>query len=299
MKYSRRLMVIGLIAVCVGCAAAEGPQPADDYKLINGVVYAKVGDRELHLNLAVPTAKSDTPRPLVIWVHGGGWNAGSHEHNRASWMCRHGYVAASVEYRLSGEATFPAHIYDCKAAVRFLRAKAKDYGIDPDRIGVWGGSAGGHLAALLATSGGVKELEGDLGNPDQSSRVQALCDFFGPTNLYMPRGSDFVRVPNVVSMLLGGEPSDKPELAKLASPVRQVTKDDPPTIIFHGDRDPLVAMDQSQQLYLALRSVGVEAKLVKVKGAGHGFDNPKSSPTPDEIDKMLLEFFDKHLKNKR
>ncbi len=197
-------------------------------------------------------------------------------------------------YRLSGEARFPAQITDCKAAIRFLRAHAEDYGIDPKRIGGWGGSAGGHLVALLGTTAGVKELEGDAGNPSQSSAVQAVCDFFGPTNLTPQSG--WTKTPPQVAQLLGGEVTDKPEFAKLASPVKFVDAKDPPFLIIHGEQDRLVPIAQSEQLYEALRKAGVDATFVRVKNAAHGFVGKNISPTLAEIDSQVLAFFDKKLK---
>ncbi|NIA21582.1 MAG: alpha/beta hydrolase fold domain-containing protein [Anaerolineaceae bacterium] len=159
-----------------------GPRVPEGVKAFGDLEYAKVGERPLLLDLYVPE-KAEGPLPLVVWVHGGGWRAGNKRFCRALPMTRRGYAVASIGYRLSGEAPMPAQIYDCKAAVRWLRAKAGKYNIDPKRIGAWGASAGGHLVALMGTSGGLKDLEGDLGNADQSSRVQAVCDFFGPSDL--------------------------------------------------------------------------------------------------------------------
>ena len=148
------------------------------------LVYAKVDGRELKLDVYWDETAEGT-MPLIVCVHGGGWTEGSKDWCPALRMVKSGYVAASINYRLSQHAPFPAQIHDCKAAIRWLRAHAKDYHIDPKRIGVWGGSAGGHLVALLGTTGGNKELEGSVGgNMEQSSRVQAVCDFFGPTDLF-------------------------------------------------------------------------------------------------------------------
>lgn len=294
MTLRRFALIAAMLGVCV-CAFAQVARNAapPDCKTINDVVYGKVGTRELHLDIVIPKDGTDKPHPCVVWVHGGGWSAGSHKQNRAAWLAGKGYVAASVEYRLTGEATFPAQITDCKAAVRYLRAHAKDYGIDPKRIGAWGSSAGGHLVALLGTTAGVKELEGDAGNPGVSSAVQAVCDFFGPTNLAIDKWAD---PPAAVTALLGGSPKDKPELAKLASPVKFVDPKDPPFLIVHGEQDKTVPIAQSEQLYEALKKAGVDVTFVRIKNAGHGFTPAGIGPSLDEINAQVLAFFDKHLR---
>ena len=143
------------------------------------LVYARAGAKDLLLDLYLPEG-APRPLPLVVWIHGGGWRNGAKEQTPARRLVERGYAVASINYRLSGEAIFPAQIHDCKAAVRWLRANAAKYGLDAGRVAAWGSSAGGHLVALLGTSGGIMELEGGLGNADQSSRVQAVVDFFGP-----------------------------------------------------------------------------------------------------------------------
>jgi len=294
MKTVRILLILALFAFCCAALAQRPGATPPDAKALNDVVFAKVGTRELHMDIVLPKDAPAKPHPCVVWIHGGGWSKGTHKANRAAWLAGKGYVAASVEYRLSGEAVFPAQITDCKAAIRYLRAHAKDYGIDPKRIGVWGGSAGGHLAALLGTTGGVKELEGDAGNAKESSAVQAVCDFFGPTDLTLQPG--WLIPPPQVAALLGGSPTDKPELARLASPVKFVDRKDPPFLIIHGEEDKLVPIAQSEKLYDALKKAGVDATFVRVKNAGHGFTGVDIKPATQEIDAMVLAFFDKQLK---
>lgn len=284
-------LVAFLMLLAASCIAAEDRPPLPvGVKAISDIVYAKVGERELRMDLALPEIRPAKPMPVVVWIHGGGWKQGTYKKNRAAWLAGHGYAAASIEYRFSSEAIFPAQIHDCKAAIRFLRANAKTYGLDPDRIGVWGGSAGGHLAALLGTSGGIRELEGDFGNVDQSSRVQAVCEFYGPT--------DFSRVRSgaEVTPLLGGTAQEKPELAKLASPITHVTKDDPPFLIVHGDADDIVPVSQADIFYNALRKAGVEVALIKVKNGNHGLTAPEEQPSRSDVEKRVAEFFDKCLK---
>lgn len=258
-------------------------------KALRDLEYVQGGHERNRLDLYLPESKK--PLPLVVWIHGGGWSKGSKEGCPALPLLSKGYAVASINYRLSQHAVFPAQIEDCKAAIRWLRANAKNYGFDGEHIGVWGGSAGGHLVALLGTTGGVKELEGAGGNADQSSRVQAVVDWFGPTDfLAMDKKSD--HVDSVVSQLLGGPVRDNKEKAVKAGSVTYVTKDAAPFLIVHGDKDPLVPLGQSEELAAALKKVGVEVTLKVLPGAGHGgpvFTSPENF-------KMIVDFFDKHLK---
>ncbi len=263
-------------------------------KVFRDLPYVKNGHERQKLDLFIPE-NATGPLPLIIWIHGGGWQSGSKQNClplRRGYTNR-GYAIASIGYRLSSHAIFPAQIEDCKSAIRWLRAHAKEYGLDPNRFGVWGSSAGGHLAALVGTTGEVKKFDaGD--NLDQSSRVQAVCDFYGPTDFTVfvkTRGYErHARADSPESKLLGGSVLEVPEKAKLASPVTYVSPDDPPFLILHGDNDMVVPINQSQLLFEALKKAGVNVQLHIVKGAGHGkgFDNP-------EIDKMVYDFFDRYL----
>lgn len=295
---TRRLLLI--LAVLTLCCAALAQRPGaiapPGAKVANDVVFAKVGSRDLHMNIVMPKDAPGKTYPCVVWIHGGGWRAGSYKQNRAASLAGKGYVTASIEYRLSQDAIYPAQAHDCKAAIRFLRAHAKEYGIKADRIGVWGGSAGGHLVAMLGTTGGVKELEGDEGNAGVSSKVQAVCDFFGPTNL--TASPKWIDPPAPVAQLLGGSPKDKPDLARLASPVKFVDPKDPPFLIVHGETDKTVPISQSEELYEALKKAGVEVTFIRVKNAGHGFTGKDISPTRDEIDAAVVAFFDRQLKRR-
>jgi acetyl esterase/lipase len=257
---------------------------------------ATAGKTPLRLDLYVPES-APRPMPVVVWIHGGGWQLGTKDRCPALPLTARGYAAASIDYRLTDVAPWPAQIYDCKAAIRWLRAHAKEYGLDPDRIGVWGASAGGHLVAMLGTSAGAKELEGDEGNLNCSSRVQAVCDWFGP--------SDFVALGDLlkaaglgdnakgpITKLLGGPLTENMDKARQASPVTWISKDDAPFLIMHGDQDRLVPPSQSEILYKRLKEAGVDATLYIVKGAGHGqggFGKPEAL-------KMVADFFDRTLK---
>ena len=297
MFYSR-LLPCGVMALAVcglpasmQCRGQAGPsEPPTGVKVLRDLAYVKGGHERQKLDLYLPE-KADGPRPVVVWIHGGAWKQGSKDNCPARFQATRGYAVASVNYRLSQHATFPAQIEDCKAAIRWLRAKAKTYNLDPSRFAVMGASAGGHLAALVGTSGGVKELEGKGGNFDRSSRVQAVVDLFGPTDFLRMGGShDNARSPE--SLLIGGPIQDNKEKVARANPITHVTRDAPPFLILHGDKDPVVPFNQSELLVAALKKAGVEATLRKIEGAGHGgpaFQSPGNRKAVDE-------FLDKHLK---
>ena len=267
-------------------------------KALRDIEYVPGGGRSRSLDVYLPE-KADAPLPLIVWIHGGGWSAGNKDGNQALRLMESGFATASINYRLSQEAIFPAQIEDCKAALRFLRSHAKEYNIDPTRIGVWGSSAGGHLVALVGTSGDVKALEGKDGDLGISSRVQAVCDWYGPTDLGQmgaQSGPDSKLDHNAPgspeSRLLGGPVQDKLDVVKVANPITYVSKDDPAFLIMHGDRDPLVPLAQSKLLDAALKAAGVESTLHVVEDGGHGgsgFDKP-------EAVQMIRDFFVKHLK---
>lgn len=258
-------------------------------KVLRNIEYATPDDKPVRLDLYLPE-NAKGPTPLVIWIHGGGWRQGSKAFCPAVPFCKDGFAVCSVQYRLTDRAPFPAQIHDCKAAVRFLRAHAKEYNLDPDRFGAWGASAGGHLAAMLGTSEGLKECEGELGCGEQSSKVQAVCDWFGPTDFSsLPPTAD---TAPMLMQFFGGRPSEKPHLSRLASPLVHVTKDDAPFLIVQGDKDLLVPEQQSRVLHEALKKVGVESELVIVKGGGHGFAGDQAR---EEFERVRA-FFVKHLK---
>ena len=217
-------------------------------------------------------------------------------------MEERGYALVDVEYRLSHEALFPAQVQDCKAAIRWIRANAGKYGLDPERIGVAGRSAGGHLSAFLGTTGNIDEFNTEA-NAKYSSRVQAVCDLWGPTDLLQMdahnlEGARWIHDDpgSPESRLVGGALQEEPfrSLAAKANPVKYVTKDAPPFLIVHGDSDLSVPPHQSQLLYDALKKAGVEATLRFVKGGGHGLRDGDMSD--EELFKTMADFFDRHLK---
>ena len=284
MNRSRVLVFIIGIALVSAAASAE---------VLKDIEYASVDGISLKLDLYLPDDRGEKPLPLVIWIHGGGWRAGNKAPTRAPRTLGSNYAVASIDYRLTDQAIFPAQIHDCKAAVRWLRAHAEEYGLDPDRFGAWGSSAGGHLVALLGTSGGVIELEGTVGDHlEVSSRVQAVCDYYGPTNflalLDQPSLIDRRTPTSPESLLLGGLTVDFPDLAALASPVTHVDPTDPPFLIVHGDNDRTVPYQQSVDLHQVFAEAGVEATLHLVGRAGHG-------GFPPIVDLLVKDFFDRVL----
>jgi acetyl esterase/lipase len=252
--------------------------------------------------------EGDGSYPVILSIHGGAFKSGDKGDGQVNAMLeglKRGYAVVSINYRLSGEAIWPAQIQDVKAAVRWIRANSKQYKLNPDKIAAWGGSAGGHLSAMTGTSGNVKELE-DLsqGNPDQSSRVQAVVDWFGPTDfLKMDEHAKESKVSNPQihsipdspeSQLIGRNLADAPELVKAANPETYITKDDPPFFIQHGLVDPLVPYPQSVNFAEKLKKVIGKEKvtLELIPGSGHGGPNFQ---TKENIDKVFA-FLDKHLK---
>lgn len=266
-------------------AAAENHEGITKFA---NLAYARVDGKPLRLDLYLP-AHAAQPTPVIMWVHGGGWCSGSKESPGLAQAARLGFAIASIDYRFSQEAVWPAQIYDCKAAVRWLRANASKYHLNPDKIGAAGASAGGHLAALLGTTANRPDLEGTEGNPGISSRVAAVCDFFGPTNFI-----DFdIQGPanpaiGLVTRLLGGPVHQKLAEAREASPITYVSPQTCPFFIAHGDSDTVVPLQQSIELNEALKKAGVESTLEIVKGGGHGFNAPATFAN-------AILFFEKHL----
>jgi acetyl esterase/lipase len=255
-----------------------------------GVVYSKLGsDKDLQLDIARPDGQG--PFPAVVCIHGGAWRAGlGKRQDLSDWIKRlaeENYVAASVSYRLLPDAKFPEPIEDCKTAVRFLRANAQKYRIDPTKIGAMGFSAGGHLACLLGVTGKDAGFEGSQ-YADQSSRVQAVISYFGPTDLSAYANDDSAQNSTFVP-LLGGRFKDKPEAYRNASPITYVGKDAPPFLFLHGTKDGLVSIDQSRSMCKKLKEAGAPAEIVELEGAGHGFGGGDARTTTKATLKFLTE----------
>jgi len=289
------LVIIGATAVLV-VWSPRYVKPWDSLrgKVIRDVVYCTVNGVAVKMDIYYPEEIHADPLPVTVYIHGGGWTGGDKAQGEgmvdARALLARGYVVVSINYRLAPMYRFPAQIEDVKCAIRYLRANAERYHIDPERIGVFGSSAGGHLAALL---GVADETAGfDKGEYlDQSSRVRAVVDMFGPTNLTLLTSDPDHR--RLIQQVFGSV-----EILKLASPVAHVSKEDPPFLILHGDKDPIVPLNQSTQLYERLKTDGVPVKLVVVKNGGHGFMSVGSqiSPTRSELTQMILDFFEKHLR---
>ncbi len=264
-----------------------------------GITFNQNHDRPLRLHLLHRKQTSGRTAPAIVFVHGGAFRMGSRDDGLQALVpfAELGYVCASLEYRLSGEALFPAQIEDVKCGGRFLRANAARYGLDPERIGAWGPSADGHLVAMLGVSDGVSDLEGTGGCLGTSSRVQAVCDWFGPTDFLQMNcaGSrpDHDAAVSPESELIGGPIQEHAERVARANPMSSLTPDRrlPPFLIVHGDADPLVPFNQSELLVTALERVNADVRFHRIVGAGHGGPAFKMP----EISSLVQGFFEMHL----
>ncbi len=285
-------------------AQAKTAQLPPGIKMEKDIAYIADGDEAQRLDLYLPEKAAEKPLPLIVHIHGGGWMGGSKFPCPVALMVLRGYAVASVEYRFSQKAKFPAQIQDCQAALRWLRAHAKQYNFDTEHVGAVGGSAGGHLSALVGTAGGKKAFPMIGGNEEMSDRVQAVCDIFGPTDFstVVQQAAEDKNVKNIFefntpkdpySELIGTKLDDKAK-ADAVSPVHYVSKDNPPILILHGTHDTLVPYAQSEEFAAVLKEKGVEVWLQKLPGSGHGnggFGKPG-------IIKLMQDFFDKHLQGK-
>lgn len=238
----------------------------------------------------------DKPLPVVVFIHGGGWSGGdrkSYVQQALGLVASGKYAAVAVGYRLSGEIKWPAQIYDCKAAIRYVRGHAKDWNIDPEKIGVTGTSAGGHLVSLLGVSGGVKELEGTIGDfTSLSSRVTAVINICGPTDMGAPlmQGEAAKKDDPAVSGLFGASLQEKAAEVKQASPLTYVSKDAAPTLTIHGTKDGRVDFKHGERFHAALKQAGATSYLLPMVNAGHGI------PSGPELKARQQAFWDKYLR---
>lgn len=262
-------------------------------KVVPDLVFAKPGGIELLIDLHLPEGVKNPP--LVMFIHGGGWSMGTRKTFRVGWLVERGYAVASIEYRMSKEAIFPAQIHDCKGALRWLRAHSKEHGYNADKVVVCGMSAGGHLAALMGSSGGVKELEGTTaGHLEQSSLVQGVIDYCGPADFIQRSKSQPKHTESpkgIVYRLLGGAVTENLEPARLASPVSHVGPGDPPILIFHGELDPQVLPAQSKRLLDVYEEHKLDAQLHMIAGKKHLW----APPTQKELTTIPM-FLEKHLR---
>ncbi len=288
---------VAALAISTDPASAQSGGFRDKFDLQTDVPYAGTDNPRQRLDLLLPkTRTSKGPLPVVAFVHGGGWRNGDKRTGigrLAKLVATGRYAGVSIGYRLSGEAVWPAQIHDCKAAVRWIRANAEKHGLDGDRIAVWGTSAGGHLVAMLGTTGDVESLEGTLGpHLDQSSRVTCVVDYFGPTDFLTmndhPGRIDHDADNSPESLLVGGAIQQNKEKARAAAPLTYVTKDDAPILVAHGSEDPLVPFPQSAVFAKALKAAGVDCTLIRIENGGHGFRS-------EELDRRVAAFLGNHL----
>ena len=295
-----RFVMITLALPCNALMAHTQPpikvNVPDDVELLRDVEFGKGGERGLKLHILRPKTSPKEPLPVLVYINGGGWSTDNKDMGIARLIlaAQQGYFCVTIEHRLVVEkkgnppAPLPAQIEDCKCAVRYLRAKAKEYHLDTKRIGAWGGSSGGHLAALLGTSTNAKDLDGTGGWPGFSSQVHAVCSYCPPTDLLAAEWPEGMKT-GLFTRLLGGHPKDKMDLAVKASPITYITKDSPPFLIMHGDKDGIVPFKQGERLYLALKKAGVEVTFETVKGKGHEELDPRNE--------FAMKFFNKHFKS--
>ena len=264
----------------------------DDVQFEQGIEYSNPDNQHLQLNLARPK-KGGGSLPAVICIHGGGFRAGHRDgYNKLCLtLAQNGYVAATVSYRFAPKYQFPAQVHDVKAAVRWLRANASKYRVDPNRIGVTGGSAGGHLAQFLGVTAGLGQFEGDGGNAGQSSSVTCVVNFYGPSDFTKSYGKS-VDAAEVLPLFLGGNLDQERRRHILASPLYWVTPNAAPTLLVHGTDDKYVAHEQAVWLVDKLNAATVEARLLTLPGAGHGFKDHDAAVA----DQAMFEFFDSKLK---
>src|SRR4051794_32739527 len=263
--------LVAVIAFAVAVAPAPGQKPPPKPPVPESVIfekdveYANPDGQHLQLDLARPGSGAG-PFPAVVCIHGGGFRAGTRQgyDGMIRQLAEHGYVAVTVTYRLAPKYQFPAAVYDCKAAVRWLRANAAKYHVDPDRIGTMGGSAGGHLALFLGVTGGRREFEGEDGNPEQSSRVNCVVSFYGPSDFTQSYGKS-VDAAEVLPLWLGGNLEQQRHRHILASPLYWITPEAPPTLCIHGTKDNYVAYEQATWMVDRLKAADVETGLVTLE----------------------------------
>ncbi len=309
----RRCVAAFAILVSVFCTTLGTVSAADEkkvqlppgVKMERDVPYIENGDDAQKLDIYFPEKPGDKPLPLIVHIHGGGWIGGSKFPCPVVSMVSKGYVVASIEYRFSQKAKFPAQIQDCQAAIRWLRGNASKYNIDVDHVGAVGGSAGGHLSALVGTAGGKKAFPVIGEFRDQSDAVQCVCDIFGPANFtsVMKQAEEDKNVRNIFkfntpsdpySSLIGAALDREKGLTDAVSPIHYVSEQTPPMLILHGTHDTLVPYAQSEELTAALKAKNVPVWFQTLPGSGHGgpaFSKPG-------IVALMQNFFDRHLQGK-
>lgn len=300
-----------LLAVCLvlmafialsAFARKQPPPPPETVTLETNLVFGTGGKQPLHLDLTRPK-QGDGPFPALVMVHGGGWLGGDKESLRSFMyhFSQQGIVCISIEYRLAPKSTFPAAVEDVKCAVRWLRANAAKYHLDPTRIGALGGSAGAHLVAFLGTTNGEKQWEGTGGNEKQSSSICAMVCMSGPYDLPLlyrnsvkQKEEEARGIRQAMEAFLGGTPEQAKAQYKAASPISHASKKSIPTMLTHGPNDTLVPIEQSEVFSARLQKVGAEVEFFRMEGAGHADFGTK----PEEAVARITAFVQKHLKTK-
>jgi acetyl esterase/lipase len=298
LRFLRVLFLSAIFVSIIGSATAQ-KTPAklaipDNVLFEPDVEFANPDGQHLQLDLARPKS-GDGPFPAVVCIHGGGFRAGSRKgyDGLCLRLAQHGFVACTVSYRLAPKYQFPAAVNDVKEAIRWVRANAKKYNIDPDRIGVTGGSAGGHLAQFLGVTADVRGFEGTGANLDKSSRVACVVNYYGPSDFTKSYGKS-VDAAQVLPLWLGGNLEQARARHIEASPLYWVTPHAAPTLCIHGTKDNYVAHEQAVWIMDRLQAAGVEAELLTLEGAGHGFKGEDA----ERAEKAMFAFLDKHLKKK-
>lgn len=272
----------------------ERPIPAS-VSYLRDIQYCTGGGKPLLLDWYIPKDVARKPSPVIIWIHGGGWVGSDKSENAVPvFLSGNGFVVASINYRLSNEAIFPAAIEDCKCAIRFVRANAARHGIDPQRIGLVGSSAGAHLSLLAGLAGEKAGLEGAGGWPGVSSRVAAVASLKGVSDFSIGHTGFQEGLGIGPKRFLGGSMEERPDNYRRASPITWVTPDGPPIILLHGDADTTVPYDQSVRLKKAYDRLGLHAELVPIEGATHRLRRVGGSPagmSEKQIYERIADFF--------
>jgi acetyl esterase/lipase len=311
--HPKQLITLSLLSIIVALGAC---QPSFQVKTLKDLQYRSLASgessRPFLLDFYLPRIPSGKPVPVLVYIHGGGWMINSKDICPGYDFAQHGFAVACVNYRYSSEAHFPAQIQDVQEAIRWLKAHADLYKLDRDRIGVFGDSAGGHLSALLGTAGDDPRLLGKTHYPQFSSQVQAVVDWYGPTdflqvppaftgsptpeNLARNRGNPWMTYSEAVYRLLGGLARDRKSLATLANPIAYIDPKDPPILILHGDQDRVVPLGQSELLAQALKAQGVEVEYKPIPGLGHRYRLENGEIDP-QLFEPTLDFFKRHLQS--
>ena len=299
----RLIVAFALIVASPGSGLGQPPNPTagagapalpPGVKVVRDLDYVGAGLDQQKLDLYLPESTREL-LPLVVWVHGGGWESNSKNNCLpALELPTRGYALASINYRLTDSGPFPTQIEDCRAAVRWLRVHAAEYQVNPDRVGAWGPSAGGHLVALLGTAADQTHWDKVGRHAAISTRLQAVCDYYGPTDFLAAIRAGIT--DRADARLLGGPPAQKLDVARAASPVTYVSRDDCPFLIVHGDQDPTVPLEQSQILFERLKQARLDATILVVKHGKHGNWGPDVEPSAHQIRESVFSFFDQHRK---